>query len=83
MIRSQRHDYNFHVQTISGLIRQGKIDDCLRYVNALEEDSAIMNAILPVKDPAIAALIHNFQIMAVREGNVAAHAIVAYLAEHQ
>ncbi len=42
-----------------------------------------MNAILPVKDPAIAALIHNFQIMAVREGNVAAHAIVAYLAEHQ
>ena len=68
VIRSQRHDYNFHVQTISGLIRQGKIDECLKYVNALEEDSAIMNAILPVKDPAIAALIHNFQIMAVREG---------------
>lgn len=68
VIRSQRHDYNFHVQTISGLIRQGKIDECLKYVNALEEDSTIMNAILPVKDPAIAALIHNFQIMAVREG---------------
>ena len=68
VIRSQRHDYNFHVQTIAGLIKQGKIDDCLKYVNALEEDSAIMNAILPVKDPAIAALIHNFQVMAVREG---------------
>lgn len=68
VIRSQRHDYNFHVQTIAGLIRQGKIDDCLKYVNALEEDAAIMNTILPVKDPAIAALIHNFQIMAVREG---------------
>jgi sensor histidine kinase regulating citrate/malate metabolism len=68
VIRSQRHDYNFHVQTIAGLIKQGKIDDCLKYVNALEEDSTIMNAILPVKDPAIAALIHNFQVMAVREG---------------
>lgn len=68
VIRSQRHDYNFHVQTIAGLIRQGKIDDCLKYVNALEEDAAIMNAILPVKDPAISAMIHNFQIMAVREG---------------
>ena len=68
VIRSQRHDYNFHVQTIAGLIRQGKIDDCMKYVNALEEDSAIMNTILPVKDPAIAALIHNFQVMAVREG---------------
>ena len=68
VIRSQRHDYNFHVQTIAGLIKQGKIDDCMKYVNALEEDSAIMNTILPVKDPAIAALIHNFQVMAVREG---------------
>ena len=68
VIRSQRHDYNFHVQTISGLIRQGKYDECLKYVNALEEDSAVMNAMLPVKDPAIAALIHNFRIMAVREG---------------
>ena len=68
VIRSQRHDYNFHVQTIAGLIRQGKVDECLKYVNALEEDSAIMNSILPIRDPAISALIHNFQIMAVREG---------------
>ena len=68
VIRSQRHDYNFHVQTISGLIRQGKVDECLKYVNALEEDSAAMNAVLPVKDPAISALIHNFRIMAAREG---------------
>lgn len=68
VIRSQRHDYNFHVQTISGLIRQGKVDECLKYVNALEEDSAIMNSILPVKDPAVSALIHNFRVLAVREG---------------
>lgn len=68
VIRSQRHDYNFHVQTIGGLIRQGKIEDCLRYVNALEEDTAIMNAVLPVKDPAISAMIHSFRIQAVREG---------------
>ena len=68
VIRSQRHDYNFHVQTIAGLIRQGQIDECLRYVNALEEDSAIMNAVLPIKDPAISAMIHNFQILSAREG---------------
>ena len=77
VIRSQRHDYNFHVQTISGLIRQGKIDECLKYVNALEEDSAVMNAVLPVKDPAISALIHNFRIMAVREG-IALHCDIQY-----
>ena len=68
VIRSQRHDYNFHVQTIAGLIRQGQVDECLRYVNALEEDSAIMNAVLPIKDPAISAMIHNFQILSAREG---------------
>ena len=68
VIRSQRHDYNFHVQTIAGLIRQGKVEDCLRYVDALEEDTAIMNAVLPVRDPAISALIHNFRLMAVRQG---------------
>ena len=68
VIRSQRHDYNFHVQTIAGLIRQGKVEECLKYVNALEEDSAIMNAVLPIKDPAISAMIHNFQILSAREG---------------
>ena len=68
VIRSQRHDFNFHVQTIAGLIRQDKIEDCRRYINALEEDVAIMNAVLPVRDPAISALIHNFRLMAVRQG---------------
>ena len=77
VIRSQRHDYNFHVQTISGLIRQGKVDECLKYVNALEEDSAAMNAVLPVKDPAISALIHNFRILAAREG-VTLHCDIQY-----
>ena len=67
VIRSQRHDFNFHVQTIAGLIRQDKIEDCRRYINALEEDVAIMNAVLPIRDPAIAALIHNFRLMAVRQ----------------
>lgn len=68
VIRSQRHDNNFHVQTIAGLIRQNKVEDCLRYVDALEEYVAIMNAVLPIRDPAISAMIHNFRLMAVRQG---------------
>ena len=68
VIRSQRHDYNFHVQTIAGLIHGGKIKECVDYVDALERDAAAMNAVLPIKDAAISALIHNFQILAGREG---------------
>lgn len=68
VIRSQRHDYNFHVHTMAGLLRGGNAEACLRYMDSLERDSAIMNAVLPVKDPAISAMIHNFHFLAVREG---------------
>ena len=68
VIRSQRHDYNFHVQTIAGLIHSGKIQECIQYVDDLERDASVMNAVLPIKDAAISALIHNFQILAAREG---------------
>lgn len=68
VIRSQRHDYNFHVQTIAGLIRKGKFEECEKYVSALEEDVSLMNAVLPVRDPAVSAMIHNFQMIAAREG---------------
>lgn len=68
VIRSQRHDYNFHVQTIAGMLREGNLEECLKYMDALEKDSAIMNSVLPVKDPAISAMIHNFHVLAVREG---------------
>lgn len=68
VIRSQRHDYNFHVQTISGMLREGNFEECLSYMDALEKDSSIMNAILPVKDPAISAMIYNFYVTAAREG---------------
>lgn len=68
VIRSQRHDYNFHVQTIAGLLREGNLEECLKYMDALEKDSAIMNTMLPIKDPAISAMIHNFHVLAVREG---------------
>lgn len=67
VIRSQRHDYNFHVQTISGLIQQGMLQECRDYVNALEQDSIRMNEVLPLQDPAVAAMIHNFRVLAAGE----------------
>lgn len=68
VVRSQRHDYNLHVQTVASLIAQEKWDECREYVNALVKDTSEMNAVLPVKDPAVAALIHNYRILAAQEG---------------
>jgi sensor histidine kinase regulating citrate/malate metabolism len=67
MVRSQRHDYNLHVQTVASLIRQKKWDECLKYVNALTADTSAVNSILPVKDPAIAALIDYYRSLALQQ----------------
>jgi len=68
VIRSQRHDYNFHVQTLARLLQTGNIDTCEKYVDELVRDSIAMNTLLPIKDPAVSALINNFRTLAAREG---------------
>lgn len=68
VIRSQRHDYNFHVQTLARLLKTGNSAACEKYVDELVKDSIAMNALLPIKDPAISALINNFRTLAAREG---------------
>ena len=68
VVRSQRHDYNLHVQTVASLIAQEKWEECRAYVNALVQDTNQMNAVLPVKDPAVAALIYNFRLLAAQSG---------------
>lgn len=68
VIRAHRHDYNFHVQALAGLINKGDLDECRQYVNNLVRDSTEMNTILPIKDPAIAALIFSFRTTAREDG---------------
>lgn len=67
VIRSQRHDYNFHVQTLSRLLHEENVDACRKYVQELVQDSIRMNTLLPIQDPAISAMIHNFQTLAARK----------------
>lgn len=67
VIRSQRHDYNFHVQTLSRLLHEESVEACRKYVQELVQDSIRMNTLLPIQDPAISAMIHNFQTLAARK----------------
>ena len=68
VVRSQRHDYNLHVQTVAGLIAQQKWDECRDYVDALVQDTAGLNAILPIREPAIASLIGYYRALAAKRG---------------
>ncbi len=68
VIRSQRHDYNFHVQTLHGLLLRKDYEACEKYLNELLEDSIEMNQILPLQDAAISALILSFKNKAAQSG---------------
>lgn len=68
VIRSQRHDYNFHVQALSGLVQEGDMEACRRYLDEMVQDSIALNTVLPISDPAIGALINSFRILAREQG---------------
>lgn len=68
VIRSQRHDYNFHVQTIYGLLGRKDYTACEAYLKELLTDAVSMNRLLPLADPAISALILSFQTQAAQMG---------------
>ena len=68
MIRSQRHDYNFHVQTLHGLLLRKDYDACEKYLEELLADSVRMNRILPLADAAVSALLLSFQSRAAAQG---------------
>lgn len=68
VIRSQRHDYIFHVQTLHGLLIQEDYEKCKTYLNQLLKDSMAMNELLPIKDAAISSLIYSFKNKAIQSG---------------
>lgn len=68
VIRSQRHDYNFHVQTLHGLLLKKDYAGCERYLDELLEDSVAVNSLLTIEDAAVSALILSFQRKAAQEG---------------
>lgn len=68
VIRSQRHDYNFHVQTIYGLMERKDYAACEAYLNELLQDSISVNRLLSLADTATSALILSFQSQASQAG---------------
>lgn len=68
VIRSQRHDFNFHMRTISALIGQGQYDACDEYVQQMVKNASAMNDMLPLYHPATSAMINAFRELALQKG---------------
>ena len=68
VIRSQRHDFNFHMQTVAGLIEEEKYDDCDLYIRTMVKNVERLNSTLPLHDPANSALVNVFVELAASKG---------------
>lgn len=64
VIRSQRHDFNFHMQAVAGMIENHQYEECGEYVRTMAKNVERLNNVLPLKDPAVSALINTFQELA-------------------
>ena len=64
VVRSQRHDLNFHMQAVAAMIEQKQYDACTRYIRELVQNTERLNEVLPLSNPAIAAQIAAFQEIA-------------------
>lgn len=64
VIRSQRHDFNFHLQAIFGMLENKRYSECTDYVRAIVDEVSDLNEVLPLYHPAVGALLSTFREMA-------------------
>ena len=68
VIRAQRHDFNFHLHAIQGMIENGKVSECHKYIQEMVKSSISLNDIIGVYDPAIGAMLNIFRENALIKG---------------
>ena len=68
IIRSQRHDFNLHLQTVTGLVNQKRYDECDAYIRTIVGNVNRMNDLLPIQNPAVSALVYTFVELAKQDG---------------
>ncbi|WP_188591899.1 sensor histidine kinase [Paenibacillus silvae] len=65
IIRSQRHDFNFHLQAVYGMLENNKYKECKDYILTMVHDVSVVNDVLPLSEPAVSALLSTFNEIAV------------------
>ena len=68
VIRSQRHDFNIHLQTISGLLDRGQYEECSQYIHTMVVNARRTNDILLLHSPALEAMLSTFSEVAAQKG---------------
>ncbi|MBB4823274.1 signal transduction histidine kinase [Sporosarcina luteola] len=68
MVRSQRHDFNFHLTAIYGLIQKKEYAACETYIKEMVKSATEINDLLPLHHPATAAMLSTFKERAAAKG---------------
>ena len=68
VIRSQRHDFNFHLNAIYALINDKNYLECKKYIEYIVKDAGYINELLPLYHPIIGAMLNTFKEIASRNG---------------
>ena len=68
IIRSQRHDFNIHLNSIYGLINNHEYEESRNYIEEVAEEARQINALLPLHHPAIGAMLSTLNIIAMKKG---------------
>lgn len=63
-IRAQRHDFNFHMQAVAGMIEGGRYEECGAYVREMVRNVERLNDVLPLDNPVIGAQVNAFRELA-------------------
>jgi len=68
VIRSQRHDFNFHLHAVVGLIENGEFEECRHYVTKMANEASLINDIMPIHDAVIGSMLYNMKEDAKKKG---------------
>lgn len=68
VIRSQRHDFNLHLNAIYALIKDENYSDCNKYIEDIVKDARYINELLPLYHPIIGAMLNTFKEIAAQKG---------------
>ncbi|GKV57343.1 hypothetical protein NCCP2222_32900 [Sporosarcina sp. NCCP-2222] len=68
IIRSQRHDFNFHLTAIYGLIQKKEYAACENYIKEMVKSATVINDLLPLHHPATAAMLSTLKERAAAKG---------------
>lgn len=68
VLRAQKHDFNFHIESILGMIEAQNYSACKNYLSSMLIETKAIAEVMPLEEPAISALFNTMKEAASMKG---------------